>query len=76
MTREQRLQLKREKARVYSMRARRRQERYVTELKASVDVLMVRVCVCACVRARCVVAGAGVGLVDRPARPSVYLSHG
>ena len=48
MTREQRLQLKREKARVYSMRARRRQERYVTELKASVDVLMVR----ACVRAR------------------------
>lgn len=61
MTREQRLQLKREKARVYSMRARRRQERYVTELKASVDVLMVRACVCGGV-----VAGAGVGVVDRP----------
>lgn len=37
----QRLQLKKEKARVYSARARRRQERYVAELRASVDVLMV-----------------------------------
>lgn len=41
LTPEQREQLKKERARVYSMRARRRQERYMAELKASVDVLMV-----------------------------------
>ncbi len=41
LTNAQRTQLKKAKARVYSMRARRRQERYVAELRASVDVLMV-----------------------------------